>query len=166
MWKKPDGDPVTPLEFTSKQMPQSAMESVDKALVGVFLDSQSEKGKYTVSQEGALAEVQPPPSTQATMAEYAEAVSEFSKNATAFIEQLHLLTKAREAYGRAMKASVELRKVLDTGEEDLRALMTQLAQVLEGHLVKPAADKKKPEVAKVEATRGTDEGAGAAKAFP
>jgi hypothetical protein len=55
-----------------------------------------------------------------------------------------------------MKASAELRKVLDTGEENLQTLMTQLEQAVSVHGVKPT-DRKKPELAKVEAIRGTDE---------
>ena len=101
--------------------------------MGVYLDSQSEKGKSAVGPQAVVADVSHQPSTTATMAAYTEAVNEFTRNATAFIEQLPLLSKARDAYDQAMKASAELRKVLDTGEEDLRSLMTQLAQVLNGH---------------------------------
>jgi hypothetical protein len=100
------------------------------------------------------------------MAAYTEAVNEVTKNATAFIEHLPLLTKARDAYDRAMKASAEMRRVLDSDEEHLRALMTQLAQVLNDHVVKPAAEKKRPELAKLEATRGTEQGVPDLKRFP
>ncbi len=44
------------------------------------------------------------------MATYSEAVDEFTKNASVLIEQLPLLSKARDAYEQAMKASAELRK--------------------------------------------------------
>ena len=66
-----------------------------------------------------------------------------------------------------MKASAELRKILDTGEENLQTLMTQLEQAVSVHGVKPA-DKKKPELAKVEAIRETDENSDAApvKRYP
>jgi hypothetical protein len=93
-------------------------------------------------------------------------VNEFTRNATKFIEQLPLLTNARDAYDRAMRANAELRKVLDAGEGDLRALMTQLAQVLNDHVVKPDSEKKKPELARLEATRGTEEVFGDVKRFP
>ncbi|MGA7926842.1 MAG: hypothetical protein WCA20_12675 [Candidatus Sulfotelmatobacter sp.] len=97
------------------------------------------------------------PSSSATMTTYTEAVNEFTKNATAFIEQLPLLTKARDAYEQAMRASAGLREVLDAGEQNLRTLMTQLEQAVNVHRVKPAPDKKNPQPAKVEAIRGTDE---------
>jgi hypothetical protein len=166
MWKKQDDAAGTALEFTSKPTPESTLESVGEALMGVYLDSQSEKGKSAVGPQAVVADVSHHPSTTATMAAYTEAVNEFTRNATAFIEQLPLLSKARDAYDQAMKASAELRKVLDTGEEDLRSLMTQLAQVLNGHVVKPFPDKKKPELAKVEAIRGSDESSNGVKAFP
>jgi hypothetical protein len=44
--------------------------------------------------------------------------------------------------------------------------MSQLAQVLNDHVVKPASEKKRPELAKLEATRGTEQGSGDFKRFP
>ena len=100
------------------------------------------------------------PSSLATMTTYTEAVNEFTKNATAFIEQLPLLTKARDAYEQAMRARAELREVLDAGEKNLRTLVTQLEQAVNVYGVKPAPDKKNPQPAKVEAITGTDESSG------
>ena len=105
------------------------------------------------------------PSPPATMATYTEAVNEFTKHGTAFIEQIPLLTKARDAYEQAMRASAELRKVLDADEENLRTFMTQLEQVVNVQVGKPAPDKKKPEPVKVEAMRETDESTGGVKTF-
>jgi hypothetical protein len=90
------------------------------------------------------------------MATHTEAVNEFTRNATAFIEHLPLLAKARESYEQAMKVSADLRKVLDVGEESVRSLMTELEQVLN-----PTPDKKKPEPMKVEAIRVNNESTGA-----
>ena len=84
-------------------------------------------------------------------------MDEFTKNATVFIEQLPLLIKARAAYEEAIRASAEIRKVLDTEEQNLRTLMTQLEHGLSVHDGKPAPDKKSPEPAKVERVRRTDE---------
>jgi len=64
------------------------------------------------------------------------------------------------------KRSAELRKVLDTGEENLQSLMTQLEQAVNGHGVKSGFDRKKPELAKVEAIRGTEESNSAVKRYP
>jgi len=52
---------------------------------------------------------------------------------------------------------MEMRKVLDTGDENLRALMTQLDQKINLQELK-SADKKPPEPARVERTKGTGEG--------
>jgi hypothetical protein len=100
------------------------------------------------------------PSSLATMTTYTEAVNEFTKNATAFIEQLPVLTKARDSYEQAMRARAELREVLDAGEKNLRTLVTQLEQAVNVYGVKPAPDKKNPQPAKVEAITGTDESSG------
>jgi hypothetical protein len=61
------------------------------------------------------------------MATYRESVDEFSKNATEFLEHIPTLTKARDAYQRAMTVSTELRSILDTGDETMKSLMTQRA---------------------------------------
>jgi hypothetical protein len=100
------------------------------------------------------------------MTTYIGAVNEFTRNATAFIEQLPLLTKARDAYEQAMKASAELRKVLDAGEENLRTLMTQLEQGVSIQRVNLTPDKKNPEPAKIERMRGSDEGGSRALRWP
>lgn len=159
MWKKQDDAAAAakPLEFGSRQMPELSSESAAEKLLEVYLNSQSDKGKSTGGPQMVPTEAHPQPSMSATMAAYREAVNEFTKNATAFIEQLPLLTKARESYEQAMKASASLRNFLDTGDEDLRVLMTQLTKVLDSQAVKPVPEKKKPELAKIEATSGSDE---------
>jgi hypothetical protein len=147
MWKKQDN--------AVGAQPELTLESATETLIEAYRDHPSEKAKVAVGPQKVLAGQPLPPTSMAT---YAEAVNEFTKNATAFIEQVPLLTKARDAYDRAMRTSAELRRVLDAGEEDLRTLMTQLEQV-----VKPAPDKKKPGQTRVEAIRGNDETLGGVK---
>jgi hypothetical protein len=93
--------------------------------------------------------VAPQPTLTVTM--YTEAMNKFTKSATAFMEQVHFLTEARDAYEEAMTASTALRNSLDAGDQTLRSLMTQLEQVVNTHFGGPALDKKKPESMKVEA---------------
>ncbi len=88
-----------------------------------------------------------------TMAVYTEAMNNFTKSATAFMEHVHLLTEARDAYQTAMTASTALRDSLDAGDQALRTLMTQLEQVVDVHLGEPTLDKKKPEAVKADAIR-------------
>jgi hypothetical protein len=161
MWKKQDDAAVgAQPDFASKQTPDLA--SLGDALVQSIVNDQFKKGNFAVS-ENVLAEDHSPPLPSPSMNTYTEAVNEFTKNATAFIAQLPLLTKARVAYEEAMRASAEMRKVLDAGEEKLRTLMTQLEeQGVSVYGVKHAADKKSPEPVKVEKMRGTDEGGGRA----
>jgi hypothetical protein len=157
MWKNKDDAANMPREFDSKQMSESPSEMEGE---GVYLDNRSEQ----VGPQRIFAEAQP--STPVSMAAYTEAVSEFTRNATAFIEHVPLLTKAREAHDKAMKASAEMRRVLDKGEEDLRALMNHLIQVLNSNVVMVAPDKKRPEPTQLETIRGADKGNSGLKAFP
>jgi hypothetical protein len=166
MLKKQDDAVGTQPEFASRQMPDSTLATEDEALIKAYREHLADKGKSAVGPQKVFTEGQDQPSPPVTMATYTEAVNEFTKNAAAFIEQLPLLTKARDAYEQAMRASAELRKVLDAGEENLRTFMSQLEQVVNVHVAKPAPDKKKPEPVKVEAIRRTDDSSGGVKTFP
>jgi len=100
------------------------------------------------------------------MATYIDAVEDFRKSATAFMQHVDLLAQARDAYQQAMTASAELRTVLDAGDENLRTLMTQLEQALNLHMARPVLDRKKPETVKVETVKTNGESPSAARAFP
>ena len=97
---------------------------------------------------------------------YADAANRFRSSAEAFIEHVHLLTEARSAYQQAVSASTELRSRLDAGDQALRSIMTQLEQVVTDHLSEPVLDRKKPELVRVEPTRGENEATGTSRAFP
>ena len=101
-----------------------------------------------------------------TMATYSEAMDKFTKSATAFMEHVHHLTQARDAYQEAMTASTAIRKNLDAGDQALRSLLLQLEQAVNVNLGKPALDKKRPEPVKVEAARADSKSAGVLKMFP
>jgi hypothetical protein len=100
------------------------------------------------------------------MAAYRESVDEFSKHATEFLEHIPTLTKAREAYQRAITVSTELRSILDTGDETLKALMSQLEQAVNMQLGKPTSDRKRPEGAKVEPIKTINESSDTARILP
>jgi hypothetical protein len=100
------------------------------------------------------------------MATYIGAVESFRKSATAFMQQVDLLSQARDAYQQAMTASADLRTVLDTGDENLRTLMAQLEQALNLHMAKPVLDRKKPEPVKMDGNKTNSESAGGVRAFP
>jgi hypothetical protein len=153
MWKKQNDAPGAQPDSFSNQVPDLTLESASETLMEAYRSSQAEKAKFGVGSQEIHAGPQPVPPT--IMATYTEAMNEFTKNANAFIEQLPLLNKARNAYEQAMRANAELRKVLDTGEANMRALMTRLEQI-----VSPASEKRRPEPAKVEAIRGTEEPSG------
>jgi hypothetical protein len=84
------------------------------------------------------------------MKTYSEAVDEFSKHTSEFLACMPLLTKARDAYQRAMAVSAEVRSMLDAGDGTLRTLMAQLEDAVTIQLGKTPSDKKKPESVKAE----------------
>ena len=94
-------------------------------------------------------------STPATpsMSTYTDAMNKFTKSATAFMEHVHLLTEARDAYQMAIAASASLRNSLDSGDQALRSLMTQMEQVVNTHLEDIPLEKRKPEAPKAEALK-------------
>ena len=97
---------------------------------------------------------------------YAEAMNKFTRSATAFIEQVHLLTEARTAYQEAMVVGTDLRNRLDAGDKNLRDLMTKLEQVVSAHLGEPPLDGKKPELVRGENARTNSQATGTWKVFP
>jgi hypothetical protein len=106
------------------------------------------------------------PLTSPTMVTYTDAVKEFTTNATAFIEHLPLLAKARASYEEAMRISAEVRRTLDASDENLRTLMTHLEQQVSLRELRSATEKKPPEPAKVERMKGSDEAGGRAFRWP
>ena len=153
--KKDDPHGGTQPEFASEEKPDLA--ALGDALVQSLVNGEFKKGNLAVVPQRVLSEDQGSPSPSASMRAYTGAVDEFTKNATVLIERLPLLIKARAAYEEAIRASAEIRKVLDAEEQNLRTLMTQLEQGLSVHDGKPAPDKKSPEPAKVERVGGADE---------
>jgi hypothetical protein len=105
------------------------------------------KKEVNVSTEQAMwkkdvtSSTPPPPS----MATYTDAMNKFTKAATAFMDHVHLLSEARDAYQAAMTASTALRNSLESGDQALRSLMTQMEQVVSAHLGEPSHDRKKVE---------------------
>src|SRR5580658_6024539 len=151
MWKKQDDAGDAEPEFSLERIPD--LESVLKE-------------KFQGGLPKGFTEGHKQPSSPASVEAYTEALNEFRQNTNRFIEQLPLLAKARDAYERAMKASGELRNLLDAGEESLRTLKTQLEEAVSIQAVKPAPDRKRAEPAKVEAIRATNESTGSATRFP
>ena len=164
MCKKQDDAEGAQPDIDSNQTPNLA--SLGDALVEALVNDSTKKGNFTVGPQRISAEDQNRPLPPPTMQTYAEAVNEFTKNATAFIEQLPLLTKARTAYKEATSASREIRKILDAGDQKLRTLINQLEQGVDVQSMKPALDKKNPEPAKIESIRGIDEAGARATKWP
>jgi len=179
MWKKLDN-------FANPRTDASANESLDPNLTGEGAETPDDPWQIGKSdreelEEGSqfagmsekpelpkgLAEQAPP----VTLGAYTEAVTKFTKSASAFIEHLPLLADARRAYEEASRASAELRRVLDAGDENLRALMAHLEQMANVHFLgapgaKSGSDVKKTEPSKLGPVRVSEEAKGAVKRFP
>jgi hypothetical protein len=61
----------------------------------------------------------PPQHITDALRAYEEPVREFSTSATEFLKHIPLLTRARDAYRRAMIVSTQVRDILDRGDETL-----------------------------------------------
>jgi hypothetical protein len=110
------------------------------------------------------ASVEPVPET---LKAYRESVEEFSKHAAELLKQVPTLAKARDAYQRAMMISTELRNTLDTGDEALKRLLAQLEQAVGMSPVKLSpAEKKRPELARVEPLKTTPDNTEVVRVLP
>jgi hypothetical protein len=165
MWMKQDDAEGAP-QSSSTQQRDAARLLGDALSQSRSINDDFQKKDSAVASEEVLTEDSSQPLTSPTMNTYREAVKEFTTSATAFIEHLPLLAKARAAYEEAMRASLEMRKALDAGDENLRTLMTQLEQQVKLRELNSATDKKPPEPAKVERMKATDEGGGRAFRWP
>jgi hypothetical protein len=67
----------------------------------------------------------------------AAAIEVFRDSSAQFIQYLHCLVRARDAYREATTASSELRIVLDASDHDMRALMIQMQRALNPRNNKP-----------------------------
>lgn len=101
-----------------------------------------------------------------TWAMYAEAMNKFRRSASSFMEHVHLLTEARMAYQEALTVGNELRNRLDSGDQVLSSVMTQLEQVINDHLSEPVVDRKRPELVREEQVRGKNAATGTDRNFP
>jgi hypothetical protein len=179
MWKKLDN-------FASPRTDASANESLDANLTGEEAETPDDPWQFGKSDREEFEEApqfagtsekpeapkglgeQAPP---VTLGAYTEAVTKFTKSASAFIEHLPLLADARRAYEEASRASAELRRVLDAGDENLRALMAHLEQMANVHFLgapgaKSGSDVRNTEPSKLGPVRVGEEAKGAVKRFP
>ncbi len=70
------------------------------------------------------------------------------------------------AYQEALTVGNELRNRLDSGDQVLSSVMTQLEQVINDHLSEPVVDRKRPELVREEQVRGKNAATGTDRNFP
>lgn len=164
MWRKQDDDAAAPSDLVSSDNPDLA--SLGDALVQSLVNEQFNPGAIQPAPNRAMPENQAPASQPPGMKAYTEAATEFTSHASSFLQHLPLLAKARAAYAEAVRASAEMRQVLDAGDERLRTLMAQLEQAMNAHGVKPPLDKKIPEPTKIDRMKPTADAGGRAIRWP
>jgi exonuclease VII small subunit len=76
------------------------------------------------------------------MATYFEATEEFGRTTNEFLRQVILLPQAWHAYQQATEASAKLREILDSRDETLRKLMSQLEEAMSAPFGKPILTEK------------------------
>lgn len=179
MWKKLENfagarpDPSSHEASSSDPMPEGTESLEDPWLIGktesVDAELEENSSADAVNEEIEWPKQKPESTPPMTLGAYTEAVNKFTKSASAFIEHLPLLAEARQAYEEATKASAELRRVLDAGDANLRALMSHLEQMANVHLGPTGThelEKKNGEPSKLGPVRVGEEAKGAMKRFP
>jgi hypothetical protein len=130
MWKEQHDAGNTPLEVASAELPELSAEALVEIVTGARDDDRQKlKSEDNLQMEGKKLQKQMEPVALPTMSTYTDALNKFTKNATEFIEHLPLLSEARDAYVQAMKASKELRHVLDSGGQKLQTLMIRMERI-------------------------------------
>jgi hypothetical protein len=179
MWKKlenfagsrPDTTANDATELTSAE--ENSPESPDDAWLVDTVGSHAAEDESGSDKEAPAATPEMAPTQRQqemplSLGAYTEAVNKFTKSASAFIEHLPLLAEARQAYDEASKASTELRRVLDAGDENLRTLMSHLEQMVNVQLVNgpktPGDTAEAP--SRLGPVRVGEDAKGAAKRFP
>jgi exonuclease VII small subunit len=128
-----------------------------KALSRTRTPSRDNGGNMNNESKGSASQ-----SMSTGLAAYEEAVKDFSTSATEFLRCIPLLTKARDAYERAIKASAQVRKTLDSGDETLRNFMTQIQDAVS--FQPDQATAVETERAGIETIKASEEKADAARA--
>src|SRR5437762_2725056 len=111
MWSKSDVKPVPP--DTSIDQPEN--ESITEMLMGAIRESNYVKEQPLEDREPKLAEHH---SSEPMFVQYAEALDKCTKSAAEFIRYASLLSEARHAYEKLRAASDEIRRALDSDEQE------------------------------------------------
>jgi uncharacterized protein YgbK (DUF1537 family) len=145
MWSKSDAKPVPP--DTSIDQPEN--ESITEMLMGAIRESNYVKEQPLEDREPKLAEHH---SSEPMFVQYAEALEKCTKSAAEFIRYASLLSEARQAYEKLMAASDEIRRALDSDEQQVRALMDLAQEKAKIHLAAAEAvsGRKGPEASRTE----------------
>jgi len=137
MWSKSDAKPVPP--DTSIDQPEN--ESITEMLMGAIRESNYVKEQPLEDREPKLAEHH---SSEPMFVQYAEALEKCTKSAAEFIRYASLLSEARQEYEKLMAASDEIRRALDSDEQQVRALMDLAQEKAKTHLASESVSGRKP----------------------
>jgi hypothetical protein len=147
MWSKSDAKAIPP--DTSINQPEN--ESITEMLMDAIRESNYAKEQPPEKHEPKLAGDEHH-SCGPMFVQYAEAVDKCTKSATEFIRYASLLVEARQAYEKLRAASDEIRRALDSDEQQVRALMDLAQEKAKTHLAsaESVSGRKPPETSKPE----------------
>jgi uncharacterized protein YgbK (DUF1537 family) len=147
MSSKSNAKPISP----DTSINQLENESITEMLMDAIRESKHATEQPLEEHEPKLAEVEHH-SCNPMFVQYTEAVDKCTKSATEFIRYASLLSEARQAYEKLRAASDEIRRALDSDEQQICALM-DLAQEKAKILLaaaEPVVGRKPPEASRTE----------------
>jgi hypothetical protein len=147
MWSKSDAKSIPP----DASIKQPENESIAEMLMSAIRETSHAKDQPIKEHEPKLAEVEHR-SYGPMFVQYEEGVEKCTRSASEFIRCASLLSEARQAYEKLRAASDEIRRTLDSDEQQVRALM-DLAQEKAKILLaeaEPVSGRKPPEATRPE----------------
>ena len=139
MWSKTDAKQIPAGGSTS----QAESESVTEMLMDAIRESSYAKEQIPEKHEPKIAGEERH-SREPMFVQYAEALEKCTKSAAEFIRCASLLSEARQAYEKLMAASDEIRRALDSDEQQVRALMDLAQEKAKTHLASESVSGRKP----------------------
>jgi uncharacterized membrane protein YccC len=122
MWSNSDAKSIPP----DASINQPENESITEMLMSAIRESSHAREQPLKEYEPKLAEVEHH-SCGSMFVQYEEAIEKCTRSASGFIRCASLLSEARQAHEKLRAASTEIRRTLDSDEQQVRALM-DLAQ--------------------------------------
>ena len=147
MWSKSDPKPIPP----NASIKQPENESITEMLMSAIRESNPGEEQALEDHEPKLA-ADEHHSCGPMFVQYAKSVDKCTKSATEFIRCASLLSEARQAYEKLREAGDEIRRALDSDEQQIRTLLDLAQEKAKIHLAaaESVSGRKPPELSRPE----------------